>query len=298
MQQAFAQDAKSGGGVSAKSDVSNQPTGPTKAELKADRLLKRKETLQDFYRSELRKGTITDERKTNYTAALNELEDEIKAIRAQRISDATKKKDTDPSVLEAEILNASFRELDIAIADSAPPMILANEPRSLLFNAGVSFLSIDKYSAPFTFSVEKVLTEKLGVGGYLGHFLEKVIDDKLFTDSNEYFNSSRANYKHTYINFGAKASYHFLKPDFILTPLKFDPYVTAILGYTIKTGTHPFLSNEEFLPYDAEGKEVNVGEGNGAFLNPEKKGINFGVFGGFGYVEKESCLILIINDLQ
>ncbi|MBL4734918.1 MAG: hypothetical protein JKY18_06205, partial [Flavobacteriales bacterium] len=212
-----------------KSDTPAQSTepakdaGPSKAEIKADKLLKRKENLQDFYRSELRKGTLSDERRTEYTASLEELNAEIKKIRAQRIRDAMKLKDTDPSALEAELLNQSFREMDIALLDSAPPMILANEPKSLIFNAGISFLSIDKYSAPFTLSAEKVMSEKLSVGGYFGHFLEKVVNDSLLLDSNEFFNSNKANYKHTYLNFGVKASYHFFKPTFILSPTKFDP---------------------------------------------------------------------------
>jgi len=196
-------------------------------------------------------------------------------------------KDTDPTLVEAEVFSVQFRELDMDLADDAPPMILANEPKSLIFNMGVSFLSIDKYSAPFMISAEKILSEKWSVGGYFGHFLEKVIDDKLWLDSNEYFTSNKANYKHTYLNFGLKASYHFFNPTCFLPPTKFDPYLSAMLGYTIKTGTHPFLSNEEFLPHNADGDPVDPGKGNSAFLNPEKAGLNFGVFGGLRYMHDD-----------
>ncbi|MBL4657644.1 MAG: hypothetical protein JKX73_06560, partial [Flavobacteriales bacterium] len=154
--------------------------------------------------------------------------------------------------------------------------------------AGVSFLDLHRYSAPFTISAEKILSEKISVGGYFGHFLEKVIDDKLHLDSNEFFTSNKANYKHTYLNMGVKASYHFFKPTFFLPPTKFDPYVSAMLGYTLKTGTHPFLDNEEFLPYDADDNDVTPGEGQSAFLNPNKKGINFGIFGGLRYMHDDN----------
>ena len=259
-----------------------------KAAHKANKALKKKENLQDFYRSELRKGSLAEERRAEYTTALDELSAEINAIRAERMKTAKANKDKDPAALEEERLSVSFREFDIAILDSAPPMILANEPKSLIFNAGVSFLDLHRYSAPFTISAEKILSEKLSVGGYFGHFLEKVIDDSLHLDSNEFFTSNKANYKHTYLNFGVKASYHFFKPTFFLPPTKFDPYVSAMLGYTLKTGTHPFLDNEEFLPYDADDNDVTPGEGQSAFLNPNKKGINFGIFGGLRYMHDDN----------
>ena len=253
----------------------------------SDKSLNKKQQLEDFYRSELRKGTLSDERRAEYTKQLTEIRVEIKDIRDQRMRNAEQQKDTDPTLLEAEKYDVQFREIDIALVDSAPPMILANEPKSLIFNAGVSFLSLQKYSAPFTVSAEKVLSEKISVGAYFGHFLEKIIDSTHYEDSNAFFTSHKANYKHTYLNFGVKASYHFFNPTFFLPPTKFDPYVTAILGYTIKTGTHPFLSNEEFLPYDADNNTVDPGEGKSAFLNPEKSGLNFGVFGGLRYMHDD-----------
>ncbi|MBL4754416.1 MAG: hypothetical protein JKY52_12590 [Flavobacteriales bacterium] len=250
----------------------------------SDKNLNKKQNLEDFYRSELRKGTLLDTRRADYTEKLTELQTEIKAIREERMQNAINQKESNPSILENEELSAQFRELDIAINDSAPPALLANEPKSLVFNVGVSFLSVSKYSAPVILSAEKVLSEKLSVGGYLGHFLEKVIDDSLRLDSNAYFNSNKANYKHTYVNFGVKASYHFFEPTFILSPTKFDPYVSVMLGYTLTTGTHPFLSNEQFLNTDSEGNTVAPGEGESAFIEPTKKGINFGVFGGLRYM--------------
>ena len=253
----------------------------------SDKNLHKKQQLEDFYRSELRKGSLSDERSANYTSKLEEVRLEIKEIRAQRMRNAEQQKDTDPTLLEAEKYDIQFREIDIALADSAPPKLLANEPKSIMFNAGISFLSMRTYSAPFTISAEKVLSEKISVGGYFGHFLEKVIDSTHYLDSNAFFTSNKANYKHTYLNFGVKASYHFFNPTFFLPPTKFDPYVTAILGYTIKTGTHPFLSNEEFLPYDADNNTVNPGEGNSAFLNPKKSGLNYGIFGGLRYMHDD-----------
>ena len=253
----------------------------------SDKNLKKKENLQDFYRSELRKGTLSDEKRANYTTKLEEVSTELKDIRAQRIRNAAAQKDTDPTILEGEMFNMHFRELDIALLDSAPPRILANEPKSLIFNAGVSFLMLRTYSAPVSLSFEKIVSEKFSIGGYVGHFLEKVIDSTNYQDSNYYFTSNKANYKHTYLTFGIKASYHFFNPTFFLPPTKFDPYVTAILGYSLTTGTHPFLSNEKFLPYDADNNRVTEGEEKGKFLNPNKKGINYGVFAGLRYMHDD-----------
>ena len=260
---------------------------PVSAQDISDKALNKKQNLEDFYRSELRKGTLADERRADYTKKLEELRTEIKDIREQRMRNAERQKDTDPTLVEAEKFDVQFREIDIALVDSAPPMILANEPKSLIFNAGVSFLSLKTYSAPFTISAEKVLSEKISVGGYFGHLLEKIIDSTNYLDSNAFFTANKANYKHTYLNFGVKASYHFFKPTFVLPPTKFDPYITAMLGYTIKTGTHPFLKNEEFLPYDADNNTVDPGDGKSAFLHPEKSGLNFGVFGGLRYMHDD-----------
>ena len=52
----------------------------------SDKNLNKKQKLEDFYRSELRKGTLSDERRADYTKKLEELRVEIKEIRDQNIS--------------------------------------------------------------------------------------------------------------------------------------------------------------------------------------------------------------------
>lgn len=240
--------------------------------------------LQDFYRSELKKGTLTDEMVEEYRAVLKDIEAEIDEIKEKRLENARKVRNTDPAELEQEKLNNQFRELDLSIADESPPMVNAYELQSLFFNAGVSFLSLETYSAPFTISGEKAFNRNFSVGGYFGHFIEKVRDKTDYLDSNQYFASNKSNYKHTYYNFGIKGSYHYFNPSFILSPRLFDLYASVMLGYSITTAPHPFLNNEEYLPYDAEGDYQEPGQGKNAFLEPEKNGLNFGAFVGLRYM--------------
>jgi len=246
--------------------------------------LSKLQQLQDFYRSELKKGTLTDDMIKEYNAILNETESEIDNIQNKRLENARKVRNTDPSELEQEKLNIQFRELDLSIAEESPPMVNAYELQSLFVNAGVSFLSLNTYSAPFTISVEKAFNRNFSAGGYFGHFIEKVRDKTDYLDSNQYFSSNKSNYKHTYYNFGIKGAYHYLNPSFILNPRYFDVYATVILGYSIAAAPYPFLNNETYLPYDENGNYQEPGQGKNAFLNPEKKGINYGAFIGLRYM--------------
>ena len=263
----FAQESSSGGTL----DISNQHLGKL-------------QMLQEFYLSELKKGTMTTEMIDEYTDELAKTESEIEEIKNKRLENARKVRKTDPAELEQEELSNHFRELDLAIAAANPPMINAYELQSIFFNAGVSFLSINTYSAPFTVSGEKAFNRNFSAGGYFGHFIEKVRDKADHLDSNQYFSSNKSNYKHTYYNFGIKGTYHYFNPSFILNPRQFDLYATVMLGYSIATAPHPFLENEEYLPYDAKGNYREPGQGKSAFLDPEKKGINYGAFVGMRYM--------------
>ncbi len=240
--------------------------------------------LQDFYLSELKKGTLTDEMIEEYRTILKGVEAEIEKIKDQRLKNARKVSKTDPAELEQEKLNNQFRELDLSIAAESPPMVNAYELQSLFINAGVSFLSLETYSAPFTISAEKAFNRNFSAGGYFGHFIEKVRDQTDYLDSNQYFASNKSNYKHTYYNFGVKGTYHYFNPSFILNPRMFDLYGTVMLGYSITMAPHPFLNNEKDLPYDAKGNYQEPGQGNNTFLEPEKKGLNFGAFVGLRYM--------------
>jgi hypothetical protein len=186
--------------------------------------------------------------------------------------------------LEQEKFNFQFRDLDVALSAKEPPAIYAYELKSIVINAGVSFLSTGKYSSPFTISGEKSLNEKFGVGAYLGHFIEKVTVSQEYPDSNQYLAAYLENYKHNYFNVGLMGSYHFFKPDFFLSVEHFDLYAKVHLGYTLSASTFPFLSNEPYLPYDEEGNEVIEGQQMGKFLKPTKSGINYGAFGGLRYM--------------
>ena len=186
--------------------------------------------LQDFYLSELKKGTMTVEMIDEYTDKLKKTESKIDKIKKKRLENARKVRKTDPTELEQEKLNNQFRELDLAIAAESPPMVNAYELQSIFFNAGVSFLSINTYSAPFTVSGEKAFNRNFSAGGYFGHFIEKVRDKTDHLDSNKYFSSNKSNYKHNYYNFGIKGSYHYFNPSFILKPRHFDLYATVMLG--------------------------------------------------------------------
>ena len=77
--------------------------------------------LQDFYRSELKKGTLTDEMVEEYRDVLKEIEAEIDEIKEKRLENARKVRNTDPAELEQEKLNNQFRELDLSIAAESPP---------------------------------------------------------------------------------------------------------------------------------------------------------------------------------
>ena len=245
--------------------------------------------LEDFYSSQLKKGTIEELLRDSYKANLSEVRTEIAAIKKQRLDYAKRVSLTEPTLLEQEKFNFQFRDLDVALTAKEPPTIYAYEIQSIMINAGVSFLSAGKYSVPFTVSGEKSLNEKLGVGAYLGHFIEKVTVSQEYPgpDSNQYLAAYLENYKHNYFNVGVLGSYHFFKPDFFLSVKHFDLYAKVHLGYTLSASTFPFLSNESYLPYDEEGNEVIEGQKMGKFLKPTKSGINYGAFGGLRYMYDE-----------
>jgi hypothetical protein len=240
--------------------------------------------LEDFYTSQLKKGTVDELLRDSYKLSLTNARSEIAAIKKQRLDYAKRVSLTEPTLLEQEKFNFQFRDLDVALSAKEPPAIYAYELKSIVINAGVSFLSTGKYSSPFTISGEKSLNEKFGVGAYLGHFIEKVTVSQEYPDSNQYLAAYLENYKHNYFNVGLMGSYHFFKPDFFLSVEHFDLYAKVHLGYTLSASTFPFLSNEPYLPYDEEGNEVIEGQQMGKFLKPTKSGINYGAFGGLRYM--------------
>jgi len=249
----------------------------------SEKNLQRLYKLQDYYRAQLKKGTMNDKLREKYTKGLEETEKEIDEIKEKRLSYAKRVSLTDPALLEREKFNFQFREMDLALSANETSRIYSVELKSLLVNAGVSFLSVKNYSAPFTLSAEKLIAEKISVGGYLGHFIEKVRDKENYLDSNFYFSANKANYKHNYINIGLRGSYHFFSPTFFLDAEHFDLYVTAMVGYIMSTSTFPFLENEKDLPYNRDGSSVTVGE-DGEYLKPNKSGINYGAFAGLRYM--------------
>ena len=240
--------------------------------------------LEDFYTSQLKKGTVDELLRDSYKLSLTNARSEIAAIKKQRLDYAKRVSLTEPTLLEQEKFNFQFRDLDVALSAKEPPAIYAYELKSIVINAGVSFLSTGKYSSPFTISGQKSLNEKFGVGAYLGHFIEKVTVSQEYPESNQYLAAYLENYKHNYFNVGLMGSYHFFKPDFFLSVEHFDLYAKVHLGYTLSASTFPFLSNEPYLPYDEEGNEVIEGQQMGKFLKPTKSGINYGAFGGLRYM--------------
>ncbi|PCH92365.1 MAG: hypothetical protein COB85_08260 [Bacteroidetes bacterium] len=246
--------------------------------------LKKVYRLQDFYSSQLKKSTLPEKVRVKYEKdKITADENAAKAVE-KRLKYAERVSLADPTLLEKEKFNLQFREMDLALSANESPTVFAHEFKSLFFNLGVSFLSIKTYSVPFTLSGEKVLGEKFSVGGYLGHFVEKVIVDEHLTDSNYYFNANVENYKHNYINIGLKGTYHFFSPTFFLNVEYFDLYVSAMLGYTASTSTFPFLENEKNLPYNSDGNSVDEGKELGQYKEPNKDGINYGVFVGLKYM--------------
>lgn len=240
--------------------------------------------LEDFYLAQLKKGTLSEPLRDKYKINMTNTQNEITFIKNARLDHAKSVSLTEPALLEQEKFNFQFREMDVALAKNESPDIFAYEIKSLILNVGVSFLSTNKYSVPFSVSAEKSLTEQFSVGAYAGHFIE-TIDNKLtYPDSNEYLHAYKENYKHNYFNVGLKGSYHFFNPEFILDIEKFDLYATAMIGYTISSSTFPFLNNQPDLPYDKDGNEVTADQNLGEYLKPNKAGINFGAYGGLRYM--------------
>lgn len=249
--------------------------------------LKKLYGLQDFYFSQLKKSTIPEKVRTKYQKDKITADENAAIAVAKRLKYAERVSLADPTLLEKEKFNLQFREMDLALKSNESPTIYAHEFKSLFFNLGVSFLSVKPYSFPFTISGEKVFGEKFSVGGYIGHFIEKIIvGEKNNTDTNSYyyFVANRENYKHNYINFGLKGSYHFFSPSFFLNVEYFDLYVSAMLGYTAATSTFPFLDNEKDLPYNENGNAVTREQGQGQYKKPNKNGINYGAFVGLKYM--------------
>lgn len=245
----------------------------------SDKHLKKLEKLQNFYISQLKKSKIPEKLIMKYQTGLKDVEEEIALIRKERMDYAKKVQKTEPTLLEIETFKVNFRDMDLALTINESPTIYANEIGSWVFNGSVTFLSLEQYNAPITISAEKVLNEKISIGGYMGHFIEKIRIKRNYIDSNEFFAANKVNYKHNYFTFGLKGSYHFFHPLFILNPVKFDLYVTAMAGYTIAAATIPFLDNEKYLIKDVDGTETD-----GQYNTPQKKGINYGAFVGLRYM--------------
>src|SRR3972149_4599993 len=260
-------------------DVEYSDSAATEEIDVSDKHLKKLEKLQDFYISQNKKTKIPESLMMKYQTGLKNTEEEIALIREKRIGHAKKVQQTEPTLLETEIFKFNFRDMDLALRMNESPEIYANEIGSWVFNGSVSFLGLEKYNAPVTISGEKVLNEKISVGGYIGHLVEKVRVNKNYLDSNEFFSANKINYKHSYYTLGLKGSYHFFHPLFILNPVKFDLYVTAIAGYSIAAATIPFLDNEKYLRTGVNGTETDA-----QYNTPKKKGFNYGAFAGLRYM--------------
>lgn len=88
---------------------------------------------------------------------------------------------------------------------------------NLLLNAGVGFGYYYAGGASFNLNGEYSVTEELGIGAYFA-----------FTRwDNHYFGY---NYDYTFIDLGARASYHFARILGVNDP-KFDPYAGVFLGF-------------------------------------------------------------------
>jgi len=181
----------------------------------SDKHLKKLEKLQDFYISQLKKSKIPEKLTTKYLTSLIDVEEEIALIREKRIDHAKKVQATQPTLLEMESFKFSFRDMDLALTKNESPTIYANEIGSWVFNGSVTFLGLEQYNTPVTISAEKVLNEKISIGGYMGHFIEKVRVKRNYLDSNEFFAANKINYKHNYFTLGLKGSYHFFHPLFL-----------------------------------------------------------------------------------
>lgn len=130
-----------------------------------------------------------------------------------------------------------------------------------LLNAGLGFGYY--YAGGVTFNVngEYSVTDDLGIGGYLG-----------FTRWDRGY--AGYDYDYTFIDFGARASYHFARV-FKVRNKKFDPYAGGILGFV--TSSYDGPGNGYNDPYDGE---VRIGVHAGAryyFTD------NFAGYGEVGY---------------
>ena len=270
-------------GESKQDEETSEPEELDISDKNLDKLYK----LQDFYLSQQKKRKIPGTLMEKYNTELTKVEKEIQMIQDKRIAYAKKVSLTDPTLLEAEKFNFQFRDMDLALGANESPIIYANEIGSWVFTGGVSFIPIDfdedsinlwKYSTPFTVSGERVLNEWLSIGGYIGHFIEKIRSYKTYEDTNQYFSSSTKNYKHSYITAGGKASFHLFNPISKLNAIKFDPYISVMAGYTLSAATIPFLNNEKYLSYD------EAGNPNGKYSDPKRSGLHYGAFAGIKYM--------------
>ncbi|MFH1320973.1 MAG: hypothetical protein ABII90_10015 [Bacteroidota bacterium] len=241
--------------------------------------------LQDYYSSQTKKGKIPGTLMESYNTNLEKVEKEIELVKEKRLNYAEKVKITNPTLLEMEIFKFRFRDMDLALSASETPTIYANEIGSWVFNCGITFLPLDKgslslerYSVPVTMSAERVFNEKISVGGYAGHFIEKTRAFKMYQDTNYYFSANTENYKHNYFTFGIKGSYHFFNPLRKINIEKFDLYLSAIAGYTLAASTVPFVDNEEYLVAGEGNTEIDK-----QYNIPQKDGVNYGAFAGIRY---------------
>ena len=150
----------------------------------SDKHLTKLEKLQDFYVSQLKKSKIPEKLTTKYLTGLIDVENEIALIRERRIDHAKKVQATQPTLLEMESFKFNFRDMDLALTKHESPTIYANEIGSWVFNGSVTLLGLEQYNTPVTISAEKVLNEKISIGGYMGHFIEKVREKRNYLDSN------------------------------------------------------------------------------------------------------------------
>ena len=72
--------------------------------------------LEDFYSSQLKKGTIEELLRDSYKANLSDVKAEITAIKKHRLDYAKRVSLTEPTLLEQEKFNFQFRDLDVALS--------------------------------------------------------------------------------------------------------------------------------------------------------------------------------------
>ncbi|MBI2969019.1 MAG: hypothetical protein HYY40_14550 [Bacteroidetes bacterium] len=229
--------------------------------------LKRLYKWQDFYINQSKKSYIPEKYSVKYSSCLGEVEQNIRAVRSKRLELAQ----NNTAQAEKEKFSFQFRDMDVDVSRLESPVYYAYEFSSWVFNLGISLLDLKKYSTPVVFTAEKIFTERLSGGLFLGYFNEKFRQYTNYPVDNNYFTSNKWNYKYNDGFIGARGSFHLLNPVSKLSFRKFDIYVTGLAGFNIVSNTIPFFDNEKYLDF-------------GKYDEARKKGIVYGGFGGIRYM--------------